>query len=243
MHSGWLAQPGMPTSPGVFLLVPLAAVPLATVARPRWIVVPATLILAADLISRQNYGIGASWQQQSFDRLFLSVPLLGAVALLPARWLARRAAWRLIAPALALVFVVAGYRFVRARTTDQIEYRWTRERIAALPADCRLTWVAFAGERNLFLPAFLGARAPGLAQPLDMRHPPDLSALAGACTYYLHGSLCSSDDGRAACAAVEERLRLDEVARARFPARPSSDGLPYDRDPVETALYRVAGIR
>ena len=63
-----------------------------------------------------------------------------------------------------------------------------------------------------------------------------------ACVYYVHTSLCSSAEGRPVCDAVERRLGLVHIARASFPARPSNEGLPYDRDPVETVLERVERV-
>src|SRR5262249_38132923 len=52
-------------------------------------------------------------------------------------------------------------------------------------------------------------------------------------------SLCSSIEGRSLCDTIERRLGLTMVDRTTFPARPSNDGLPYDRDSVETFIARV----
>jgi hypothetical protein len=78
----------------------------------------------------------------------------------------------------------------------------------------------------------------------DLLGPVDV-ALArggGGCLYYARTSLCASVEGREACEAIERDPRLSPVeeGRASFPAAPSFDALPYDRDRVEVVWFRVS---
>lgn len=210
----------------------LAAAALATWRRAtRWLVLaaaPATLYLAATAPSFGQSAIA----QHGYARVLVALPLLALAAHVP-----RRAALPATA-VLALLLVVLGAPVVRARTTEHEEYRWLRERISALPAGCYVAHVSHAGSRTLYLPVY-PPRYPlsfGEGETLD----PDL--LAGdRCVAYVHGSICTSPEGRAACAAFERGLDLEVLARAALPAAPSFDTLPYDRERVECWVARVRG--
>ncbi len=152
------------------------------------------------------------------------------------------------AATLALLALLAAQApaVVVARTTDHEEYRWTRRWLRTLPRACRVAYVATAGYRNLFLPAYAASPplGPDAALRLDGRDPIDARLNLGEprCTYYVRTSLCTSAEGRPVCADVERQLLLEPVARASFAAAPSYTGLPYDRDIVESVISRVVGV-
>ena len=58
-------------------------------------------------------------------------------------------------------------------------------------------------------------------------------------SFYYRSSLCSTDEGRPVCDAIERAHALELVVRHELPARPSMIGMRYDRDVVTVALYRV----
>jgi hypothetical protein len=208
----------------------------------KWLAVPAGVAFAVLYMTRQAYAQSSLWLY-SYDRLYMTVPLVAAAGAIPTILL-RRA---FVLPALLLV-AIGWWRFgapiVFARTTDHLEYRWLREQLAQLPPECRVIHLASAGKRGLYLPTYVGTRSRS-AVPIIEREPHTLEeALSPAdCLYYVHTSLCSSTEGRPTCAAIEGRLTLLPLARAVFPPRPSSDGLPYDRDPVETVIARVQAVQ
>jgi len=222
-------------------LATLAA--LLLVARPRWPLAWGALSLVVLLSTRGNYGQSVLWQE-SFDRLYLAPLLVGAVTLVPSRFARTRAFAPLAAVALLALFARSAPRVFRGHTTDQEEYDWARQELARLPPSCRIAYVAFAGRRNLFLPTYLlEATGPAAALRLDGRAPIDVSFALGpvGCAYYARTSLCTSVEGRDVCADVERQLVLEPVASASFPAVPSNQMMPYDRDRVESALLRIAG--
>jgi hypothetical protein len=63
------------------------------------------------------------------------------------------------------------------------------------------------------------------------------------CTYYVRTSLCSTDEGRAACEEVERELELEPVTRASFPAVADNLYSGFDTDPIETVVSRVVALR
>jgi hypothetical protein len=124
-------------------------------------------------------------------------------------------------------------------TTEQLEYRFLRRQLAGLP-NCTVAGVSRAGRRQWAIPSFL---SPGDSAQRSVQAVSDLAAAPGACLLYVRGSICSSADGRELCEAIERDVSLDRVAGAAFPAVPSYDGMPYDRDAVETVVFRVRGHR
>jgi hypothetical protein len=210
--------------------------------RERALAVLAALHLGAWLLTRQAYGQSRLWQQ-SFDRLYLLLPLLAAVTLVPAALLRRRAVWLGAGAAGLVLFALAAMPLVRARTTEQLEYAWLRPRLAQRPPGCRVAHVAMAGRRTLLLPLY--DRPPASAAvAFDLREPVEVSARLseGGCIWYARTSLCASARGRPACEALEARLQLEPLDRTTFPPRPSYDALGYDRAEVETSLWRVTAV-
>jgi hypothetical protein len=218
----------------LWTLIPLAIIGLA-VARPRWPIVPALASLGAALVTRAVYDQSHDWVI-GYDRLFAPMVLVGAAALLPAERLRVRTARLLVGGALLLLALVAA-RDLRRRTTDQLEYAWLRPRLAAIPAGCRVVWVDRAGQRVLALPEYLIPRAPGEPRAALPVHGP--GELPEGCVDYYRSSLCTSDEGRPVCDAVERGLSLERIDGASFPPVPSNRGLPYDRPTVDVALSRV----
>lgn len=243
IRAGTLMRPPPPPSLQPLAWLAAGALVYAVAAARRRLVLPAALALAVLLLTRHGYGQSWIWQQ-AYDRLYLLMPLLAVVALVPATLAHSRVLLVAVAALLAGIWVRFGLPIATARTTDHYEYRWTRSQLAPLPEDCRITYLALAGGRSLVLPTYVGApRRPAVL--IDPRAPQTLdAALAPAdCHIHIEPSLCASADGRAPCAAIAARLDLEPIARAAFPALPSSHYQAYDRDPVETVIYRVSASR
>ena len=175
----------------------------------------------------------------SYLRLWMGLPLIGLVALVEPE-LERLTAGRRAA-ALAAVAVVAlgGLLLAKAAppTTEQQEYRWLRPILLAQPSGCELRWLHRAERRWMSLPWHL---LPDAAEPHRLG---DGWAWDGLdrCVLYMRSSLCSSQDGRAECDALERQAVLQEVARTTLSARASYADLPYDVQEVEVVLFRALG--
>jgi hypothetical protein len=226
-----------------YVAVPLAVV-LALLPRARWLAIVAAANAVVWLVTRGNYFQSPIWMQ-AHERLYLTLPILAIASCVPPAWLAPRVV-RLAALVAPLAVLVAwAPRVLAGRTTQHLEYRWTRAWLSALPAECRTIHVAFAGRRNLFLPTYVASPRPQSAFVLiDSNHPTDVRQAIGPrrCTYYVHTSLCSTGDGRPVCAEVERSLDLEPVARASFPAIADNGRTDYDTDPVETVISRVVHV-
>jgi len=226
-----------------YVAVPLAVV-LALLPRARWLAIVAAANAVVWLVTRGNYFQSPIWMQ-AHERLYLTLPILAIASCVPPAWLAPRVV-RLAALVAPLAVLVAwAPRVLAGRTTQHLEYRWTRAWLSALPAECRTIHVAFAGRRNLFLPTYVASPRPQSAFVLiDSNHPTDVRQAIGPrrCTYYVHTSLCSTGDGRPVCAEVERSLDLEPVARASYPAIADNGRTDYDTDPVETVISRVVHV-
>jgi hypothetical protein len=242
MRGGALMRPS-PPSLGPLVWVAAGTAAYAILAPRKWLAVAAGLSVAGMLMTRHLYWQSWIWQQ-SYDRLYLTVPLIAAAAALPARLWHRPGVVAVLAVLVLFSWLRFGLPIVAARTTDHLEYRWLREQIAGFPPHCRVVNVVCAGKRCLMLPTYVESRSRA-AVAIDPSRPHTIEeALSPApCLYYVRTSLCSSDEGRPACEEVESRLEMMPVARASFPARPSSGLIPYDRDPVETLIARVERVR
>jgi hypothetical protein len=224
-----------------------AALLALVVARPRWPVAWGGLAAFALASSRANYAQSPLWLA-SFDRLYVLPLGAAAAALLPAFLARLRALLPTAAVALLTLFVLRAPAALEGRTTDHLEYRWARDWLRhRLPPSCRVAYVAFAGHRNLFLPTYVASPPlpPEALLRLDGREPIDARLVLGEprCTLYVRSSLCSSEEGRPVCDALERQLVLEPVERVTFPAVPSNGWLPYDRDPVEVEVARVVALR
>ncbi|MDX2166792.1 MAG: hypothetical protein SF182_07000, partial [Deltaproteobacteria bacterium] len=144
------------------------------------------------------------------------------------------------AAAVAAALALARWPALSAPTTEQLEYAFLRQALRAMPPDCTLAAVSRADKRQWVIPSFL---APGRGAQRAVERAADLAAAPSACLLYVRSSLCSSAEARATCDAIERQAPLAPLARAAFPAAPSYAGLPYDREPVETVLFRVAAPR
>jgi hypothetical protein len=233
LRSGALMRPESPHVAGLLVVAALVVVALVATWRrqTRWLVLaaaPSVLYLAGTV---QNFGQSAI-AQHGYVRILLAVPFLALAAHAP-----RRRALALTG-VLALLLVGIGVPVVGARTTEHDEYRWLRAQLASLPAGCYVAHVSHAGSRTLYLPVY-PPRFPlsfGAGETLDPR-----LVEQGRCVAYIHGSICTSPEGRAACADFERRLDLALVARTTLPAAPSFSSLPYDRDTVDCWVARVRG--
>jgi hypothetical protein len=239
IRSGAVFRPELPSS-SPLVWIALAAAAYVALAPQRWLAVPAGISLAAAAMTRHAFEASWIWEQ-SYLRLYLTLPLIAAIGCLPA--LPRR---RWIVPAAATTLVLAWIRFglpiVSARSTEQLEYRWVREQLGRLPPECRVIHLAAAGKRVLMLPTYVGP--PRAAVAMDLRRPGTIEAALSpaSCLYYVHSSLCSTPDGRPECEAIEQRLTLVPVAEASFPVTREIETFSHDGDSVETRIARVEGV-
>ncbi len=242
VRAGTLMQPHLSLSRWPLVWVAAGAVAYALLAPRPWLAVAAALSVAGLLISRHTYWQSWIWQQ-SYDRLYLTLPVVALIGVLPASLLRRRWFAAILALLVIATWLRSGLPVVTSRTTDQLEYRWLRQQIAQLPTDCRIIHVVSAGKRALVIPTYIGPGSrPAVA--LDLRQPHTIEAGLSPtpCLYYVRTSLCSGADGGPVCDELEQRLTFTPVAHASFPALRSHIGFPYDRDPVETLLARVQRI-
>ena len=237
IRTGTVFRPPPPSLwPLVWIALPGAG--YAAFAPRPWLVLPAGVSVAAMLLTRHAFDASWIWEHAYF-RLYVTSPVIAALACVPPSWLRR--AW-IAVPATAAV-VLAWLRFgwpvVGGRSMEQLEYRWVREQLVQLPPECRVVHLVSAGKRYLMLPTYVGASRTAVA--MDLRRPRTVeTALAPApCLYYVHGSLCSTADGRPECDAIERRLVLVPIARASFAAARERETFAPDSDVVETWIARV----
>lgn len=238
VRGGVLMHPPPPPPPSSLWPLLLALGAFVVLSRHRRLALPAGLAAAVLLLTRHSYGQGALWQQ-AYDRLYLTFPIIAAAAAIPSR-LRRRWIAAALAVATAAAWLAVVPAWLRARTTDQLEYRWVRATLAELGPDCRVIYLASADKRALALPTYVGS-PPRSAVAVNLGEPQTVEAALepAPCRYYVRTSLCSSAEGRPLCDALESRFRLVPTARATHPAVPSSRFFPYDRPGVETVVFRV----
>lgn len=176
-----------------------------------------------------------------YQHLYVPGILLGAAPLLPRRL---SPGWALPAGgAVAAALLASAWPYLGIPTTEQLEYRFLRDILRDMPPGCTLAAVSRSGRRVWEIPSYLIAGGgPGGSAQRSVRDASDLAAVApGDCLVYVRSSLCSSDEGRALCDAVETGGQLERVAGHVFPAAPSYTDLPYDRSAVDVAVFRVSG--
>src|SRR5262249_20715911 len=146
-------------------------------------------------------------------------PAIALATLFPER-VARHRVGAFTIAAIGAVLVAYRLPDVRAaRSTNHLEHAWIRAWMTQLPLECRPLSAAVDGHQNLRLPTYAALpRPPSAFVRLDLRHDVDLASALGAlgCTFYLHTSLCSTEQGGDACARIESRLELVPVTRASF---------------------------
>lgn len=209
-------------------------------AKPRGVIVPAIAAFLALVATRNAYGQSPIWIA-SYDRLWLAPMLLLLVALIPRAFARTHRAWVWLGLTTVCVFV-AGLPTVYERTTEQLEYAFFRTAFTALPEGCRVVHVPRVGRRIVMLPEYAmktlsDARLPVVAVSSadDVRR----LQLSEPCLRYARTSICTSDEGRAACEAVEHDLHLVPIVEADLPAKPSHYTSTYDRDVVKIGLFEV----
>lgn len=242
IRNGTLLRPPVPGSLWPLAWIAVGAAAYAVIAPRRWLALTAAPALAVLLMTRHAYWESWIWQQ-SYDRLYLILPMIAAVGAIPSRLWQWRSLVAAACVAIAVVWIRFGLPIILGRTTDHLEYRWVREQLRQVPAECRVIYLASVPQRHLVLPTYVRpSTAPVVAMDVRQPHTIDEAVSAAPCVYYVHTSLCSSPEGRLACEAIESRLALVPLSRAGFPARPSRDFIPYDRDTVETIIARVERV-
>ncbi len=240
IRSGTLFRPPVP-SPSVLIWIAMGAAAYLALAPRRRFALPAAIAVAMMVMTRQAFGASWIWQQ-SYFRLYLTIPLLAAIACLPPTVFRRRRIALAATPVLVLAWIRFAWPIVAARTTEHLEYRWVREQLRRLAPECRVIHLASAGIRLLMLPTYAGPAREAVA--MDLRKPWTIDAALApvACLYYVHTSLCSTTDGRPACDAIERRLTLVPIARAAFTVGREVETFSYDTRTVETIIARVERV-
>jgi hypothetical protein len=241
IRTGTVLRPDLP-SPWPLVWVALLAALYAVVAPRRGLAVPAAIALAAMLLTRHAFDATWIWTQ-SYLRLYLTWPVLAALACVPPAWLRRRRLVASAAAALVVAWLGLGWPIVAGRTTEHLEYRWVREELLRLPPECRVVHLAFAGRRVLLLPTYVGPARTAVAMRAREAHTAEAAFAPGECVYYVRSSLCSTVEGRPECDAIERRLTLRPIARASFPETTGErETFGHDGDAVETTIARVEAV-
>lgn len=225
----------------VLLLAAVGATALAL--RKRWLGSQAGWLafvaLAAAFATREVYGQQTHWQL-AYDRLFLPMIALGAIAWLPSR-VGRIVPGTLVVAIATAALLYPAYALLIAPPTEMAEYRFVRQALASAPPGCTLASVERIGSRVTLLPHYAIPPAPdGSRRRISLEAPTDLAAAAtpGRCLRYVHSSLCNSLEGRPICEAIEASLELEELERLETAPQVSYLSHRYDRDPVEIIVYR-----
>lgn len=238
IRTGTVFRPPSP-SPWPLVWIALPALVYAVLAPRRRLVIPAGVALAAMLLTRQAFDASWIWQQ-SYFRLYLTLPIIAAVGCVPVLWFRRR--WAVVGVTLvvALAWVRFAWPLVTDRTPDHREYRWAREQLEGMPPECAVAYLPSAGKRVVRLPTF----ASPVRAVIDPRRSGDVAAAVGRsdCVSYVHTSLCSTAEGGPACEAIERRLALAPMARASFPVPRARETFGYDGDVVEIWIARVERV-
>lgn len=171
----------------------------------------------------------------SYQRLFLTVPLIALVA---TAQMSRRRVACVAAVALAALAAIA----IRGTTTEQEEYAWLRAQFQRLPAECEVTSVIRLDRTIVALPDFaLASWRPGRQGTIDVQSADDVMAVRAraSCVYFVHDSICATAAGAQRCAAIESRLSLVRVAETSLRSFSTRLDEPYLTSPIVVAIDRV----
>jgi len=236
---------------GWLLLLQLVLAPLSRLARPKLPFVIGAAGLLAMVATRDNFWQSQLWRA-SYDRLFLPLVIVGLAALLPSDWkqpggivkgkrLKRVLPW-CIAAVLPLLFLGLYAPDIFRQNTEQMEYRFLRERLNEIPGECRVAIPLAPNRRPLRIPDYIssdGRHSPDRTPNVTSLEELDELAASGRCVYYIRISSCAREVNRSTCDKLETSPLLTETARATFPARPSFPAEPYDTDTVNVVMYRL----
>lgn len=204
-------------------------------------VVALAALLLADLV---GFGVCMTWVHQAYLRLYAPVTVALAAATL--QQLPRsRPQGLALALGVALLSGLVSWRAWPAWTklpTDALEQETVRRWRGGLPATGQVAYLERMGRRLLVLPFYQDAPRTG-PSPMILRGGEFVDDLTrqGRTMFYVRTSLCTTPEGRAFCAQIERRYRLERLREVDLPAVPSMVGLGYDRPTVRIGLYRVAG--
>lgn len=240
IRTGAIFRPD-PPSPWPLCWIALGAIVYSVLTKRGWIALSAGIAIAAMVTTRQAFAASWIWEQ-SFFRLYLTLPLLAVLAWLGPPLLRRR--WTVVAATALLILAWSRFALpiVSVRSTEQLEYRWVREHIRRLPAECRLIYVGSAGKRFLALPTYVAPSREAVAMDLRRASTIEAALSPAACLVYLRTSLCSTPEGRPDCDEIERRLALVPIASTSFAASGEFETFSHDRDPVEAAMARVERV-
>ncbi len=244
VHEHWDARAGGETvalrlvehAPVGLVLLAVAFV----LAKPRGLLVPAMASALALVATRNAYGQSQVWIA-SYDRLWIAAPLIVLVSMIPASVACLRHAWVLLGAA-TIGALAAGWPTMNERTTEQLEHGFFRSAFAALPDGCRVVHVPRVGKRIVALPEYAiesPAKAPRAVVAVSSADDVRRLQRPEGCLRYARTSICTSDDGRPVCEAIERGLHLVPIVERVLPAKPSHVTSTYDRDIVGIGLFEV----
>ena len=107
-----------------------------------------------------------------------------------------------------------------------------------VPEGRPLVYLERAGRHISVLPVYPKPSPRRLVLTLSAEDTAEVQSLTGE-FYYYRSSVCTTAEGRAACARVESTLVLTPLAERAFAARSSINGLDYDEQTVRVALFRA----
>jgi hypothetical protein len=208
--------------------------------KPRWLLLPAIASCVALLATRNVYSQSAIWIA-TYDRLWLSAPLLALASMVPDVMFRSRRNRSLLGAAVVLFFV-AGWSTIHDRTTEQREYSFFRNAFSSLPNGCRVIHVPRVEKQIVLLPEYaISSSTNDQRNVIGVSSPSEVRSLLrpGVCLRYARTSICSSAQGRPVCAAIENEMNLVPLLQQDFPAKPSHIMFTYDRDIVNVGLFDV----
>src|SRR5690606_39049503 len=126
-----------PPAPAPLVAVVLATAAYAALAPVPRLALPAGIAVATLLATRQAFDASWLWAH-AYSRLWLTLPVIAAVACVPAAALRSRRLVGAAAAAVGVAWLAFGWPVVADRTPEHGEYRWVREEIRRLPPECRV---------------------------------------------------------------------------------------------------------
>lgn len=228
LSSGAIMRPNAPAEGLTAPLVIIGLVTAVLVGSPaRWLALLSLPHLVVCLYTRDNFDVSPVWQQ-AMDRLFVTVPLMTCALVLPRR----EAPLAFVAAAIALL---GGLPTIRARTTEHHEHRWLREALRDVPPTCQILHLGRADNTTLFLPVF----PPWQNMSISNHGIGNARAALALCTYYVHGSICSTPEGRPPCEALERQIGVTPARPVSLPAVPGHVNQSYLTPRVAVWMTRV----
>jgi len=204
------------------------------------------LLIGPLLVARALHPFGGltPWIRHAWWLPYLPVALAAVAALLASltpRRPRRIALASGIVVACGALFAISRFGELTTLPTDALESQFVASVRHQLPAKSRVLHIERVDNRIATLPIYRGVDGnPGTVRLVvkDGQPPRPIGSLP---THYYRSSVCTSEEGRPYCDAIERDLVLEPVATAVLPALPSMPHMPYDRSEVSVGFFRVVG--